>query len=135
MTDDRFFERAGPFPLGEIAAHIGAEMDNNSSSEFLVRDVAALESAVAGDISVFSDGEYTQAFAHTGASVVITDRKLAVHDHNGTWLLLADNPRLAFARVGHMFYPPDAPIAGVQTVTPVHASANVGTGTQICAGA
>ncbi|MEJ0024541.1 MAG: UDP-3-O-(3-hydroxymyristoyl)glucosamine N-acyltransferase [Rhizomicrobium sp.] len=135
MTDDRFFDRAGPFPLGDIAAHIGAEMDNNSSSDFLVRDVAALESAAGGDISVFSDGEYSKAFAHTGASVVITDRRLAVHEHNGTWLLLTDNPRLAFAQVGHMFYPPDAPIAGVHALTPVHASALVGTGTQICSGA
>jgi len=135
MTDDRFFERAGPFPLGEIAAHIGAEMDNNSSSDFLVRDVAALESGTAGDISVFSDAEYAKAFAHTGASVVITDRKLAVHEHNGTWLLLADNPRLAFAQVGHMFYPPHVPVAGVQTLTPVHASATIGDGTQISSGA
>jgi hypothetical protein len=55
MTDDRFFRRAGPLRLGEIAAHVGGEMDNHAAADFLVRDVDALESAAAGDISVFSD--------------------------------------------------------------------------------
>ena len=88
MTDDRFFRRAGPFRLGEIAAHVGGEMDNRAASDFLVRDVDALESAAAGDISVFSDAKFASAFAHTGASVVITDRKLSSHEHNGTWVLM-----------------------------------------------
>ncbi len=135
MTDDRFFQRAGPFQLGEIAALVGGEMDNRSASDFLVRDVAALESAAAGDISVFSDIKFAGAFAHTGASVVITDRKLAAHEHNGTWLLLAPNPRLAFAQVGHLFYPPDKLIEGVQPLTPVHPTATVGAGTQVSSGA
>ena len=135
MTDDRFFRRAGPFKLGEIARHVGGEIDNHSSADFMVRDVAALESAAAGDISVFSDAKFAPAFAHTGASVVITDKKLASHEHNGTWLLLAPNPRLAFAQVGHLFYPPDALIEGVHPLTPVHPTATVGAGTQISSGA
>ncbi len=135
MTDDRFFQRAGPFPLGEIARHIGAETDNRSSADFMVRDVAALESAQAGDISVFSDAKFAPAFARTGASVVITDHKLSVHEHNGTWLLFAPNPRLAFAQIGHLFYPPDKLTEGVQPLTPVHPTATVGAGTQVSSGA
>lgn len=135
MTDDRFFERAGPFRLGELAAHVGGEIDNRASSDFLVRDVAALESGTAGDISVFSDTKFAKDFAHTGASVVITDRKLAEHEHNGTWLLIVPNPRLAFAQVGHMFYPPDALVEGVHALMPVHPTATVGAGTQVSAGA
>jgi len=135
MTDDRFFRRAGPFRLGEIAAHVGGETDNRASSDFMVRDVAALESATAGDISVFSDAKFANAFAHTGASVVITDRKLSSHEHNGTWVLITPNPRLAFAQVGHMLYPPDALIEGVHPLTPVHPTATVGAGTQISSGA
>jgi len=135
MTDDRFFQRAGPFALGQIARHIGAELDNRSETDFMVRDVAALESAQAGDISVFSDAKFAPSFAHTGASVVITDHKLAAHEHNGTWLLFAPNPRLAFAQVGHLFYPPDTLTEGVQPLTPVHPTATVGAGTQVSSGA
>ena len=135
MTDDRFFERAGPFPLGQIAAHVGAEMDNSSAADFAVRDVSNLDTAEAGEISLFSDAKYSAAFAKTRASVVITDRKLAAREHNGTWLLVSANPRLAFAQVGHMFYPPDKLTEGVQPLTPVHPTATVGAGTQISSGA
>lgn len=131
MTDDRFFQRAGPFPLGEIAAHVGAEMDNNSSADFLIRDVSNLDTAEAGEISLYSDVKYAAAFAKTRASVVITDKKLSAHKHNGTWLLLSPNPRLAFAQVGHLFYPPAALTPGLQPSVPVHATATVGQGTQI----
>ncbi|MEJ1968918.1 MAG: UDP-3-O-(3-hydroxymyristoyl)glucosamine N-acyltransferase [Rhizomicrobium sp.] len=135
MTDDRFFRRAGPFALGEIARLVGGEMDNRCSADFPVQDVASLESAVGGDISVFSDVKFAHAFAHTGASVVITDSKLAAHEHNGAWVLLTPNPRLAFAQVGHLFYPPDALIEGVHPLTPVHLKATVGVGTQVSSGA
>ena len=135
MTDDRFFQRAGPFQLGEIARRIDAEMCNRSSADFLVCDVAALESAQAGDISIFSDAKYADAFARTQASVVITNHKLSTHEHNGTWMLMSANPRLAFAQVGHLFYPPPALVEGVQPTLPVHPSARVGTGTQIAQGA
>ena len=134
MTDDRFFQRAGPFPLGEIAAHVGAEMDNSSSADFLIRDVSNLETAEPGEISLFSDAKYAAAFAKTRASVVITDKKLGAYEHNGTWLLLSPNPRLAFAQVGHLFYPPAALTPGVQASVPVHATAKVGAGTQIAPG-
>jgi UDP-3-O-[3-hydroxymyristoyl] glucosamine N-acyltransferase len=134
MTDDRFYHRAGPFPLGEIAAHVGAEMDNRSSADFLIRDVSNLDTAEPGEISLYSDAKYAAAFAKTRASVVITDKKLSAHEHNGTWLLLSLNPRLAFAQVGHLFYPPALLTPGVQPAVPVHATAQVGEGTQIAPG-
>jgi len=134
MTDDRFFDRAGPFPLGDIAAHVGGEMDNQSAADFLIRDVSNLDSADPGEISLYSDAKYAQAFAKTQASVVITDRKLAAHEHNGTWLLLHANPRLAFAQVGHLFYPPAPLVEGLQTPVPIHPTATVGAGTQVAQG-
>jgi UDP-3-O-[3-hydroxymyristoyl] glucosamine N-acyltransferase len=134
MTDDRFFERAGPFPLGEIAAQIGAEMDNSSQAGFAIHDVANLDTAEPGQISLFSDAKYAGALARTRASAVITDRRHAAHEHNGTWLLLSANPRLAFAQVGHLFYPPAPLVEGLAPLLPVHPSAQIGAGTQIAQG-
>jgi UDP-3-O-[3-hydroxymyristoyl] glucosamine N-acyltransferase len=131
MTDDRFFQRAGPFALGEIAGHVGAEIGNEAPADFMVRDVSNLDTAEPGEISLFSDAKYAAAFARTRASVVITDRKLAAHEHNGTWLLLSPNPRLAFAQVGHMFYPAAPLREGLQPTQPLHPRASVGHGTQI----
>ncbi|HKQ45367.1 MAG TPA: UDP-3-O-(3-hydroxymyristoyl)glucosamine N-acyltransferase [Rhizomicrobium sp.] len=134
MTDDRFYERAGPFSLAEIAGRIGAEISKGDPADLKLSDVAALESAQAGDISLFSDAKYANAFAVTKASVVITNDKLAALPH-GVVLLIVPNPRLAFAQVGHIFYPPAKLQAGVRAVEPVHPTAFVGNGTEIGAGA
>jgi UDP-3-O-[3-hydroxymyristoyl] glucosamine N-acyltransferase len=134
MTDDRFYQRAGPFTLAEIAGRIGAEMQAGAPETLSLRDVASLESAEAGDISLFSDSKYANAFAVTKASVVITSDKLATLPH-GVTVLVAANPRLAFAQAGHIFYPPAALKSGVQPAQPVHPTASIGTGTEIGAGA
>ncbi|HJT44614.1 MAG TPA: UDP-3-O-(3-hydroxymyristoyl)glucosamine N-acyltransferase [Rhizomicrobium sp.] len=134
MTDDRFYERAGPFSLAEIAGRIGAEISKGDPADLKLSDVAALESAQAGDISLFSDAKYANAFAVTKASVVITNDKLAALPH-GVVLLIVPNPRLAFAQVGHIFYPPAKLQAGVRAAEPVHPTAFIGNGTEIGAGA
>src|SRR3569623_2792283 len=124
MTDDRFYQRAGPFTLGEIAARIGAEVQKGGPAELSLHDVASLESAETGDVSLFSDAKYANAFAVTSASVVITNDKLAGLPH-GVTLLVVPNPRLAFAQVGHIFYPPAKLQAGVRAATPLHPTAKL----------
>jgi len=130
MTDDRFYERAGPFTLADIAARIGAELAKGDPSDLKLRDVASLEGAEAGDVSLFSDAKYANAFAVTKASVVITSDKLAAMPH-GVTVLVAPNPRLAFAQIGHIFYPPTKLQAGVRAAQPVHPTAKIGDGTEI----
>ena len=83
MTDSRFYDRAGPFTLGEIAGRIGAELAKGDPADLKLTDVAALEGAEGGDISLFSDAKYANAFAVTKASVVITSDKLAGLPHVG----------------------------------------------------
>jgi UDP-3-O-[3-hydroxymyristoyl] glucosamine N-acyltransferase len=129
MTDDRFYERAGPFALAEIAARISADVAKGTP-EVCLRDVAALEAAEPGDISLFSDSKFANAFAVTKASVVITNDKLATLPH-GVTLLVVPNPRLAFAQVGHIFYPPAKLQAGVRSSQPVHPTAKIGDGTEV----
>ena len=133
MTDDRFYQRAGPFTLAEIASRIGAEGEKGAP-DVTLRDVASLESAEAGDVSLFSDAKYANAFAVTKASLVITSERLATQPH-GVTLLVVPNPRLGFAQVGHIFYPPAKLQAGVRPAEPVHPTAFVGNGTEIGAGA
>jgi UDP-3-O-[3-hydroxymyristoyl] glucosamine N-acyltransferase len=133
MTDDRFYQRAGPFSLAEIASRIGAEPEKGAP-DVKLRDVASLESAEAGDVSLFSDAKYANAFAVTKASVVITNEKLAALPH-GVTLLVVPNPRLAFAQIGHIFYPPAKLQPGVRPAEPVHPTAFIGEGTEIGAGA
>src|SRR3569833_1899148 len=99
MTDDRFYKRTKPITQTNIAARIGAQVQKGGPGDLSLRDVASLESAEPGDVSLFSDAKYANAFAVTKASVVITNEKLATLPH-GVTLLVAPNPRLAFAQVG-----------------------------------
>jgi UDP-3-O-[3-hydroxymyristoyl] glucosamine N-acyltransferase len=130
MTDDRFYERAGPFSLADVATRIGAEVAKGDPADLKLRDVASLEGAEAGDVSLFSDAKYANAFAVTKASVVITSDKLSAMPH-GVVLLVVPNPRLAFAQVGHIFYPPAKLVSGVRPTQPVHPTAQIGDGTEI----
>jgi UDP-3-O-[3-hydroxymyristoyl] glucosamine N-acyltransferase len=75
------------------------------------------------------------AFAHSRASVIVTSNALEHHEHNGSWLLLVKDPRLAFAQIGHLFYPPDALHAQTHASAQIHPSAIIGPGSEICAGA
>ena len=129
MTDDRFYERAGPFTLADIAARIGAEV-TKGTPETLLRDVSSLDDAQTGDVSLFSDSKYANAFAVTRASLVITSDKLAALPH-GVTTLVVPNPRLAFAQVGHIFYPPAKLQPGIRVGQPVHPTAVIGDGTEI----
>ncbi len=134
MTDDRFFRRSGPFALGDIASHVGGELCAAASAGFLIHDVASLDSAQAGELSVFSDFKRADEFANNHASVVVTSRSLGSHDHNGSWLLLVKDPRLAFAQIGHLFYPTAEPVAGVHPTACVADDAVIGGGSQIGCG-
>ena len=135
MSDGRFFRRSGPFALGEIASHVGGELAAEAPPTFLVQDVAALDSAVSGELSVYCDSVRSAEFAHSRASVIVTSRKLGEHEHNGSWLLLVRDPRLAFTQISHLFYPRDLPEPGIHSRAQVDATASIGAGSQIECGA
>src|SRR5438477_9563955 len=115
MTDSRFFRRVGPFSLGEVAQHIGAALSDPSAENRMVHDIAALEEAELGDVSVFSDRRYEAALVATRAGAVVTSRDLGRDAPSGTCLLLVAEPRLAYAQIGHMFYPLSVPKPGISS--------------------
>lgn len=135
MADARFFHRAGPFTLSDIAAVVGAEPLPADDTNISIRDLAPLESAGPEDISVFSDVRYLEMLAPTRAGAVIISRKLAHHAAPLSRLIYVGDPRRAYAQVGRLFYPPKVPDAGVHASANVHASACIGLGTQIDPGA
>ncbi len=135
MSDSRFFRADGPFSMGHIAGLVGAELAQPERAGEMIRDVAELADATSGELAVFSDARHAPAFAACHASVVVTSRKLSAYPHNGSALLLADDPRLTFARIGKLFYPRVEPKAFIHARAFVAASASIGEGTEIGAGA
>lgn len=135
MVDDRFFRRSGPFSLSQIAAHVGGELAEGAPADFMVRSVAPLENAQAGDISIFSEAKWSSDFEKSDASVVVTNRKLSQRDPAGKWLLIVKDPRVAFAQIGHLFYPAAKPKAGIHARATLDPTASIGEGSQIDSGA
>ncbi|MBV8977279.1 MAG: UDP-3-O-(3-hydroxymyristoyl)glucosamine N-acyltransferase [Alphaproteobacteria bacterium] len=135
MTDDRFFRRSGPFSLAEIAIHVGGELCAEAPSAFLVHGIAPLDSAETGEISVFSDSKWSAHFAISRASVIVTNSRLGDCEHNGSWLLLVKDPSLAFAQIGHLFYPPPCDNTGIHPRADIADTASIGEGSQIGPGA
>lgn len=135
MADARFFNRAGPFTLSDIATLIGAEPLLPEDEGVSIHDIATLEAAEADHISVFSDARYVDALAPSRAGAIIISRKLAHHAPPSSRLIYVRDPRRAYAQVGRLFYPPAQPTSGVHERANVHPSACIGQGTQIDAGA
>ncbi len=135
MSDNRFFQPAGPFSLGQIAGSVGAELLHRDRAEELVHDVAELADAALGEVAVFWDSRHAAAFAISHASLVVTSRKLSAYPHNGSALLLADDPRCTFARIGKLFYPSGQTRGFIHPRAFVAASASIGADTAIGCGA
>ncbi len=135
MSDSRFFRAGGPFSLGRIAETVGAELAHPERAGEMIRDVAELAEAGDGELAVFCDARHAPAFAACHAGVVVTSRKLSAYPHNGSALLLADDPRLAFARIGKLFYPRVQPKASIHSSAVVATTAHIGEKTEIGSGA
>ena len=135
MSDNRFFHAAGPFSLGHIAGIVGAELAQPERASEMIRDIAELADAGQGEVAMFCDVRHAPAFAVSHASVIVTSRTLGAYPHNGGALLLIENPRLAFAHIGKLFYPRARPAAFIHSRAFVAASAALGDHTEIACGA
>ena len=154
MPDDRFFHRAGPFSVGEIADLIGSEL--RGSRDMLIEDVASLGEAGARDITYCVSTRYLKEAKETRAGACILSSGLVEDFPNKDMaLLLVEDPVGAYARVAEKFYPsesrpsfdigvgqgdsyvhPDAELASGVTLEPgvvIGAGAQIGEGS--CIGA
>lgn len=134
MADPRFFQRHGPFLVSDLCASISIEAPDVATGKIEIIDIAALHAAGPGHLSLFDDPKSTRAFGETRASAVVTTRDLARDCPAGAALLFTDSPRLAFAQIAALFYPPPRLDPGIDPDASVHASARLGSGCQIDAG-
>lgn len=135
MADTRFYQRAGPFSLSEVASSVGAEPVSTSIAPFILEDIATLEDAQPDELTVFTDIRYLDQLARSKAGAILTSNALIHHVSGQRRVLLVNNPRLAFAKAGYLFYPQTAPVPGISASAIVHPSAKIGEGSQIDAGA
>lgn len=135
MPDPRFHHRAGPFPLAMLAAHVGADCSCSDQNNRLIHDVAGLDEADDGSISLFMSDEFRPAFSRTRAAAVVTTRRPSERIRDGLAILLVPHPRVAFALIELLFYPEPALVPWISPAATIDPSAVIGGGCRVEPGA
>jgi len=105
MADPRFFDRQGPFALGDILARTEFRGVPDASLDRQFDDVAPLENASASNISFLDNPKYLSAFKETRAGACFVDPAQAEHCPSDTLPIVTAAPYLAFAQSAALFYP------------------------------
>jgi len=131
MADERFFKRAGPFTLHELANIAGAILGPGSDGDKTVNDVAPLSRASSTDISFLDNKKYTAEFssARAGACIVRPDAQEHAPDHIS--LLITDQPYHGYAKIAAAFYPMEGHDGSVHPTAFVAEDADIGQGVSI----
>jgi UDP-3-O-[3-hydroxymyristoyl] glucosamine N-acyltransferase len=124
LGDPRFFERAGPFSLAQVAGAAGAAVPDGTDVAMMT-GVAPLQAATEADISFFHNRKYLPALAATRAGAVIVAPEFAARVPAGTVALVAEDPHVAWAHVAGLFHPLAPVRPGRHASAVVDASAEV----------
>jgi UDP-3-O-[3-hydroxymyristoyl] glucosamine N-acyltransferase len=154
MEHPGFFERAGPFPLSEVARATGAELQGGADPNLLIDDVRPLADAGPSNVSFIDNRKYLPQLAATAAGACLVAPALAARVPKATATLVTREPYHGFARALLLFYPGALqPIVANPTAPPIDPSARledgvivepgaivgpeveIGSGTRIAAGA
>jgi len=138
MEHPGFFERAGPFSLGVVAAAADAKAIDGTDLGLALKDVRPLDGATAGDLAFVDNPKYLPLFVATHASACLVAPKFAKKAPQGTACLVTPEPYRAFARALLLFYPdalkPKAALASDADGS-IHPSALLETGVTVEPGA
>jgi UDP-3-O-[3-hydroxymyristoyl] glucosamine N-acyltransferase len=105
MEHPGFFERAGPFPLRDMATVAGATPSADVDLDTEIKDVRPLDAAGSGDLSFLDNPKYLTLFTHTAATACLVAPKFAGQAPAGTAALVTPEPYRSFAKVLALFYP------------------------------
>ena len=76
MSENQFFEKKGPFPLGEILNVIGYNGDFSQKKDFKIHGVESLDQARENDMTFLNSIKYQDLSLKTNAAVCITSPNL-----------------------------------------------------------
>ncbi len=125
MTDARFFIKAGPFDINELARIASAEVAGAKQSERRFLDVKPLSAAGPSDVSFIDNRRYVTEFETTKAGAIVLAPDLVDRAPAGATLLVTRDPYRGYALIAQAFYPmrrsapsiaPNATIASDATV-------------------
>ena len=136
MEHPGFFERAGPYPLAEVAAAVGAELAVGAEPDALIDDVRTLSDAGRTSIAFVDNRKYLPQLETTAAGACLVAPAFAARVPAATAALVTKKPYHGFARALTLFYPSALQsMAATPGAPPIDPSANLEDGVLIEPGA
>ncbi|MBK1697817.1 UDP-3-O-(3-hydroxymyristoyl)glucosamine N-acyltransferase [Rhodovibrio salinarum] len=135
MVDDRFFRRAGPFTLQQLADLTGAAVAAGSDPDRRVTGVAPLSAAGPDDISFLDNQRYLDDFRQSRAGACIVAPEQAGNAPDDMALLLADKPYRGYAAIAAAFHPDQHPTGQIDDSARIGRGVEIGEQTDIGPGA
>jgi len=134
MADKKFFNRFGPFSLGELAVLSDGKLNDQGQEDLLIEDIATLENAGACELSFLDNRAYLDAFQSSKAGAGVVVARHVEKAPKGMALIISEQPYRTFALIAQAFYPRPRPVAGLSNSAIVEVGTVVGTDCQIEAG-
>ena len=117
------------YQLSDLAKRTGSKLEGD---DCLIKSIAEISSAISGDIAFISNPRYVEFLSATRASALIIKPEFLAACTVPA--LVTDNPRLAYAKVANLLYPPKKSEPGISANAIVAESANVDKTASIAAG-
>lgn len=135
MADARFYDRQGPFPLGDLAAGVGAAPAPGTDVGASIIDVDAAKSIGAGVLGFLSSARAAEGVDLDRGGAWLTTPDIAAALGLSGQVLLHPQPAAAFAEIAHAFYPGAGRELGFGPQGGVHPSAKIAEGVRLDVGA
>jgi UDP-3-O-[3-hydroxymyristoyl] glucosamine N-acyltransferase len=105
MEHPGFFNRSGPFLLGELLANAEARPGQKVDTSLEITDVLPLDDAGDTHVSFFDNPKYLKSYEKCSATACFVSEQYAERAPEGVTALIADDPYRSFALSLAMFYP------------------------------
>ena len=100
MVDSNFYRNSGPFKISSIIEGIDCEFVGDR--DFVVENIAPLESAKPKELTFFNNKKYLKIFNSSNAGVFIVEKKFAIGFKKNC--IISKNPYYTFALIAKKFY-------------------------------
>lgn len=117
--------------LAQISAKIGATLANPEDADFIVQDVATLDTATHDHLAFLDNHKYRTQFTLTRAGAAIIHPDMVSYAPQGVKLLLTKTPYKSYALAAQAFYPDIRPANGISKFARIHPSSRIGEGAYI----
>ena len=105
MSAEQFFEKKGPYSLGEISKLIGCVEELSNTKNFQIHGIKTLDLASKDDITFLNSSKYKNLSSKTRAGACITSKNLLKFLPENCIKLDVKNVLFAVTQVSKIFYP------------------------------